>query len=286
MHFNKDRFLRRVWLFLLRPSVIALLIVAAYAHWNDQFPQLGENGVWDINTAIGLGLAYVFALVLAHLIRHVFSSTDFCTDSELRQQILDCVADAKDWLIIVSPYLDPGNVVVEAVLKAQSRGVSISMYTHTKQVHDPTARAAIGRLGARGVQVFHHPNLHAKLCISERRVVVSSLNLVAGSFVDSYEAGISTSAGGIHQEARDYVEKTIAKSDLCSRLEEPELAPPHGYCIRTGVKIKFDPRRPIEYGEYRRSGGDETGKYCHACGQAARTSVARPFCREHEGAAS
>lgn len=286
MAFNRDRYIRRAWLFLIRPSTLALMIVGAMIIWKDGFPETNDRGGLGFNTAIDLALTYVMALLAAYGVRQVFGSTEFCTDSQLRQEILNCVADAKDWLIIVSPYLDPGNVVAEAVLEAKSRGVYVRMYTHTKQVHDPTARAAIGRLGARGVQIFHHPNLHAKLCINERQVVVSSLNLVAGSFVDSYEAGISTDNGGVHNKARRYVDKTIAKSDLCTRLDGPELAPPHGFCIRTGVKIKFDPRRPIEYGEYRRSGGDETGKYCHACGQAARTSVARPFCREHEGAAS
>jgi hypothetical protein len=286
MQFNLDRFVRRVSLVLYRPWVLALVIVGALFLWKDGFPERNANGGWGINTAVDIALAYGIALVLAHIVCHFFSSTHFCTDSELRQEILNCVADSKDWLVIVSPYLDPGNVVAEAVLKAQGQGVDVKLYTHTKQVHDPTARAAIGRLGARGVKVFHHPNLHAKLCINERHVVVSSLNLVAGSFVDSYEAGISTNARGVHSEARKYIEKSIAQSDLCTRVEELELSPPHGFCIRTGVKIKFDPRKPVEYGEYRRAGGDERGKFCHACGQAASTSVGQPFCRDHEGAYS
>ncbi|MBK7048074.1 MAG: phospholipase D family protein [bacterium] len=202
--------------------------------WKDGFPERNADGGWGVNTAVDVAFFYGIALLIAHVVRKFLHSTRFCTDSELRQEILNCVADSKDWLVIVSPYLDPGNVVAEAVLKAQGRGVDVKLYTHTKQVHDPTARAVIGRLGARGVKIFHHPNLHAKLCINERHVVVSSLNLVAGSFVDSYEAGISTNDDEVRSEARKYIERTIAQSDLCTRLDEADLSPPHGYCIRTG----------------------------------------------------
>jgi LPXTG-motif cell wall-anchored protein len=253
--------------------------------WGTTLPDTGESDtVWDI--ALGIVLILVTASFLAKVVLRLFTKTRFFSDTNLRQEISACVNEARDWLLVVTPYIDPGNLMVEEIAQAASRGVRTKLFIHSKQIHDPSAQAAIGRLGGSGVEIYHHPNLHAKLYLSECVAVVSSLNLVAGSFIDSFEAGVVSNDREIRQKARKYIEDTIAKSSLCSAIEKTDLAPAHGYCIRTKVKIKFDPRKPVEFGEYKRSGASNIGKYCHACGEMHPTSIGMPFCEDHESYAS
>lgn len=61
------------------------------------------------------------------------------------------------------------------------------------------------------------------------------------------------------------------------------MEPEHGYCIRTGSEITYDPIRPFCYSAWQtwNSFGDEnfSENYCHKTGQKSygKTSIGKPF---------
>lgn len=59
-------------------------------------------------------------------------------------------------------------------------------------------------------------------------------------------------------------------------------APNEGYCIRTGVSIKFSMEKPMSYESYKKwamfGNPDFEERYCHKCGKSAPTSMRKPLC--------
>jgi len=64
---------------------------------------------------------------------------------------------------------------------------------------------------------------------------------------------------------------------------KPETKPPHGYCIRTGVEIPFNPKKPMTLEAYksweRYKNPDYKEKYCHKTGKSSygKTSMSSPI---------
>lgn len=76
---------------------------------------------------------------------------------------------------------------------------------------------------------------------------------------------------------------TEPRSTPAHRTPATEKASPHGYCIRTGEPIPFNPERPFSYAAYKSwaSFGNEDypERYCHKTGQPSlgRTSMRQPI---------
>ncbi len=154
------------------------------------------------------------------------------------------------------------------------------MVYNSHQIVKPKLSTELNRLISGGVQVFTHPRLHSKLYINEDDILICSLNLVAGSYTESFEAGIHTEDPEIVEQAKAYVEERILQSDQCNPVKIENLPPSLGYCIKTKKEIKFDKDYPVEYKEFKADGLNTIGKYCHSCGNSAETSVSHPFCIE------
>lgn len=76
---------------------------------------------------------------------------------------------------------------------------------------------------------------------------------------------------------------TESRSTPVHRTLVAEKPSPHGYCIRTGEPIPFNPERPFSYAAYKSwaSFGNEDypERYCHKTGQPSlgRTSMRQPI---------
>ncbi len=80
------------------------------------------------------------------------------------------------------------------------------------------------------------------------------------------------------RDCHQSIEVSKAKVSLAQKMADPE----HGVCIRCGTQIPFDTERPLckscfaAWVRFKNFNYEE--KHCHACGQPAETSMARPFC--------
>lgn len=272
----------RIRTVMLHPLVAATYLSAAFLQWRVDDGIGGYfSGTSIGNAVLGIVLLFLVAWLLVVLVEKVLSNTSFVADSTLREAVARCISESQHELDVVSPYLEPGNVMVEALLGALRRGVRVRLVVHSSQLKEHGARGVLGRLAAAGVAVRHHPHLHAKLYASERFAVVPSLNLVSGSLVNSLESGVETNARDIRRDVRRYIDDVILRSDLVESVVHNDLPSGKGFCIRTGVPLAYNPYKPVEYREFKKSRGATDGKYCHECGEPAVTSLDSPFCKKH-----
>lgn len=274
-------FKKRLHKLFLSPKVSALVLALFFEiiiSKGKYISILFENTSKSI---ISLTLTYLLSYAIASLIYKKLTTTEFHTETELKNRIEKVVDNASEYIYIVSPYLNAGNVLLESIIRASLRGVKVTLIHHKDQLSKPQSTTAFIRLLNAGVKVLHHPNLHAKLYISDKDVVIASLNLIESSYSNSFEAGIYSNLKELRKDVLDYIKDTIVKSDLCTETTKENTPPEKGFCIRTKVKIPYNPNRPIEINEYNNSNRNPNGKYCHMCGVEEKTSVSNPFCKEH-----
>jgi len=276
-----NRIMGLIWRKLVLNPLAAGFLILALWDWLKldfgMFRDLTNDPVTHfIPTLIMYGFAYLVAVGIGKLL----TSTVFLTESDIKSEIEDLCASANTRLLVVSPYLDPGNILIESMIRARKRKIHVKLIHHSSQMNKVESREWLKRLLEAGVEIYHNPNLHAKLYATESAVIIASLNLVAGSMTNSFEAGVRSTAGELHDGVMKYVRETILKSDQTTMVTASDLPPDTGFCIRTRKTIGFNPKRPIEYSEYVKSGRTNEGQFCHSCGKDSSTSLNDPFCEE------
>lgn len=275
LHSLVGKLKRNLW---LNPPILGAALAFAWEWLRLDFQTLRDFPQEPISSVLGLVFLYVLGVAAATGIEKLQTSTEFCADSQLKAQIENLVDSAQEYMFVVSPYLDPGNVVLESMIRASNDGINVTLVHHSSQIRKPSSRDWIVRLIRAGVVVYNHPNLHAKLYANESEVVVASMNLVSGSYSNSFEAGVYSDSRELRNSVLSYIDDVIISSDMCSETIESDAPPEFGFCIRTKSKIPYNPQRPIERTEYLNSGRPNDGSYCHSCGHESSTSVEEPLC--------
>lgn len=232
------------------------------------------------------------------------------------QQLSELIVGAQKHLVLVSPYvqLDGYRTLLRDLKNALKRNVQVRLVVRSKDFstkqQDVAASADINELRSMGLKLFEVKDLHAKVYLSEKAALVTSLNLLQSSFNNSIEIGVRLDAGSsqykqvdgflrstIKDEARevttavDTVHKqqpvTLkARSGRRSHKREVELADDEGFCIRCEDDIDLDPEKPFCRSCYRDWREDDDSdprapaNFCHDCGDGANTSFAKPLCRD------
>lgn len=272
---------------ILNPPIAAILILILWdwlrLDWDIANGLFNDISSDPFTTIASLLIIYFACFLAATGIEKLVTKTKFTADVELKRHIDELIRGADLDLFVVSPYLEMGNSLMEPLVKAAKDGVHVVLIHHSSQLKKHNVRTWLERLKTAGVEVHHHPNLHAKLYLNEDRVIIASLNLVNASFNDSFEAGVDSNSTSLIKEVRDYIECEILDSDLCQETVLNDVhQPTQGFCIRTKKPVMFDPSRPIHREEFYRV-PDRDGKYCHACGSEAKTHVNQPFCPTCQG---
>jgi phosphatidylserine/phosphatidylglycerophosphate/cardiolipin synthase-like enzyme len=240
---------------------------------------------------------------------NVLSSTD------ISREVLALIEGARHILLLVSPYFDPWERLTTEIKRAAIRpGMQVVLLLRGGD--DRAKQEAKAReLAAVGVKVRFLTRLHAKVYISESQAIVTSMNLLKSSALDSWELAIRAYAKEDPQLFKDIVEHTkglitrardesevSAKTEALranpmatSRFEatagpkqQPAVRPrraasSHGHCIRCGKGVPFKLDRPLCPECHRAWARYENVDYpearCHGCGEQRSTSFARPLCR-------
>jgi hypothetical protein len=221
------------------------------------------------------------------------------------------VQRAEKLLILTTAYFDPWNLLEVEIQQAAQRGVNVLLLVRgdeqeTKQYE--RARA----LERYKVKVGQLSRLHAKLYISERLAIVTSMNLVTASANGSWEVGALYSAD---EDAEGYKQLLSAAAQLLRRAElqhqqkqalatdaiaeaifRPEPARSvrgggapkgsrnvagAGSCITCATSIPVNLERPFCRPCYTAWSGAETARmsFCHTCGDRGSTSFQKPRCK-------
>lgn len=240
---------------------------------------------------------------------------DVLSSTDISREVLALIEGAKQVLILVSPYFDPWDRLTTEIKRAANRpGMKVALLLRGGEDRAKQEEKARD-LAAVGVRVAFLARLHAKVYISESQAIVTSMNLLKSSALDSWELAIRAHAKqdtvlfneivahtkGLMDRAKDEQEiaaKVKAASrvaSLAAMVEGSRPAAPApksvssrgraktGHCIRCGDDIAFNPDRPFcpdcfkAWAKYENPGYKES--HCHACGKERSTSFAKPLCR-------
>jgi hypothetical protein len=137
-------------------------------------------------------------------------------------QLLDIIHEAEQRLILVSPYVDftSWQKPVAAIKSAVARGVNVTFYIRSNQ-DSSASRDHVQRLGLTPVLV---ENLHAKMYLSEKDGLLTSMNLLRYSDSNSIEIGTQVEQPAELQELYRIVDRFIAQPDALS-YSSPALPP-------------------------------------------------------------
>jgi len=264
--------------FIFHPFVF-MTLGAIFFEWKMyHFVDIKEFFKDPLGSIIRLSLGYFVGYIAVKILQKVLTETEFITETNLKIKIENIIDQSKEFLYIISPYLDPGNVLIESIIKAKRNNIKVILIHNTNQIKKVQLSDDFSRLLSAGVEIYNHPRLHSKIYLNESESLVTSLNLISGSYTNSFESGIYCDYRSVRKSIEAYIHDTILKSDKCTMTNLNDLPPNEGYCIITGQKIPYNPERPIEYNEYKSHGKSVLGKYCHLCGQEVQTTVEVPFC--------
>ncbi|MCP3097898.1 phospholipase D-like domain-containing protein [Myxococcus sp. K15C18031901] len=231
---------------------------------------------------------------------------------ETVSQLHRLIEEAERQLVLVSPYLsiDKLRSLVRALHGALARKVEVKLVLRAKDVStgtgEPLASEALQGLRAAGMEVRLLADLHAKVYLSEKCALLTSLNLLESSINNSIEVSAWLPANTpeylrlVEVLNTDVFPMSVKVASPAPR--QPTVAPREaprrqrsqrdevivfgedGHCIRCGEDLAFDVEKPLCldcYGVWRRYGDPSyMEEYCHACGEESDTSLAKPLCQD------
>src|SRR5690554_5419829 len=124
--------------------------------------------------------------------------------SQVASTIVQLIEESRERLILISPYFLPWHHLDRALRDATERGVKIDLIIRSENVEEAMPSIASLQLDAR-----HIERLHAKLYVSERGSIISSMNLLRGSR-DSLESGLLIAGTSkLHTQLAEQAEKSF-----------------------------------------------------------------------------
>ncbi len=185
-----------------------------------------------------------------------------------------------------------------AIAEAARRGARISFVIRNEPDQVNAAKADLEEAIGHGLNLYAFTRLHAKVYwFSEHGCILTSANLVDGSFEKSTEIGMFIPEGNkLHAEVREWIHQEIEPGlseikDAFMKREsfaKREAFVPRksqastGYCIRCKADIKHrmeQPYCPDCYKSWERFSNPEyKEKFCHKCGKEAPSTMMKPLC--------
>jgi len=213
-------------------------------------------------------------------------------DEEISVLFIRAIDQAKNEVIIISPYVTLWNNLTRAIKRARQNGVTFKLYYRDDYS---------GKLEGATIELFDEiyavPNLHAKIYLFDGEAIISSMNLLGSSQKDSMEIAIRLTDKQEINELRAYITKRIIPAITQSKGQKGTTRGPSqtsrttpqkqqneytAHCIRCGSSIQFDLEFPHckdcfeEWNQYQNPTYIEN--FCHRCGKEYETTIFKPEC--------
>ncbi|MCZ8216307.1 MAG: phospholipase D family protein, partial [Cyclobacteriaceae bacterium] len=163
-----------------------------------------------------------------------------------------------DKLILVSPYLQFNDRIKEHIQNLNALKKDIRIVYRENKLHPDENNWLANQIG---VRTSICKNLHAKCYINDTEAIITSMNLYEFSQLNNNEMGIHITKDAdpelykdayaevqrllsISEELRVTVQKIDKKSEAKKSIKD-FFSEGNGYCIRTGVAIPFDIKKPL-----------------------------------------
>jgi len=209
----------------------------------------------------------------------------FLDPISLKEEIRETFEGADNFLFIVSPFIKLDNKL-KKILEEKKHDPEFSItLVYGKNEHNHDLSLGVSDLTFfkefLNVEIYYHPDLHAKYYANEYQSIVTSLNLHSFSIKNNIEVGVLFERKGrfslisdnkeddasfhFFEKLIDHSECTYSKhleqkkrffglfkGDYVQTIEVDETDITHkanksnhkGYCIRTGIKISFNLQKP------------------------------------------
>ena len=235
---------------------------------------------------------------------------EFLTTLGAADRLERLVTQARQRLVLISPFLQVSPILLERLQEAERRGVVLTV-VYGKAEMKAEERRQLARLDR--LTLRYLANLHAKCYASEAGMVITSMNLYQFSERNNREMGVFLAAGEpAYLDAWREIESILAAAQPertptpshqpAARAEvatSPFVAPrrsaiaggrgeraaparERGYCIRCRRGIPLDRAKPFCIDCFRVWAQWENGEFperwCHDCGDDEGTTAARPLC--------
>jgi phosphatidylserine/phosphatidylglycerophosphate/cardiolipin synthase-like enzyme len=224
----------------------------------------------------------------------------FLNTSGVTFYLEELIKRTKDKLILVSPYLQFNDRIKEHIQNLNIQKKDIRIIYRENKLHPDENNWLANQIG---VRTSICKSLHAKCYINDNEAIITSMNLYEFSQLNNNEMGIHITKEAdpelykdtfdevqrlltISEEFRVTVQKIDSRNGTTKAVKELSNNG-KGYCIRTGVTIPFDVKRPLSKEAYKKWNeyADEnySEKYCHFSGEPSNgeTSVKQPILKKN-----
>ncbi len=221
---------------------------------------------------------------------------EFLTTNGTSYHIENIIIEAKNKLVLISPYLQLSKTFYERLKDASNKNVSIKII-YGKDELKPNEKNSLAEL--KNVELFYFQNLHAKCYLNESKMVITSMNMYEFSEKTNREMGVLIDKNS----DKELFEKAIAETLSILQSAEPiqlkksdrqttsytksngDTTPKYqkkiiGYCIRCEMRIDYNPEKPYctdcyyVWAQYENM--TYTENVCHRCGEYDETSMSKP----------
>ena len=202
---------------------------------------------------------------------------------EVPKAIVRILDEAEQYIVVVTPWMSLWPDVDRAVERARTRGVKdIHFIVRSGLRWSDDQKDDRWWLEGQGARVSWIPDLHAKIYMNEKAVVLASMNLTESS-IGNLEIACTMTAPAEHDKVWHYVDKNIAR--LTPNRGGPIAAEPTrkgpvqaGFCISCRADIVLDRMFPLCADHSALWQDRFRGNYCLMCGEGAKTSLYKPLC--------
>ena len=226
----------------------------------------------------------------------------FLTTRKGVSEIEDLIKNANEKLTLISPYLKLSKDFKELLTYRNSKD-KITTVIFGKQELNPDEMKALQAL--QFVILKYNEDLHAKCYANDDKMVITSMNLYQFSMANNKEMGVLIDKNDpadvlLFEEAMkevDFINQTSQRFEFgnpnptnINKPADTKTKSPGkktGFCIRTGVEIPFNVKKPLSPDAYKKwsefSNPDYTEKYCHFSGEPSNgeTSVSKPILKKN-----
>jgi hypothetical protein len=198
---------------------------------------------------------------------------------ETADAILELIKTSKIRCFIISPYIDFKRRYTTAILENKDCEF-VMIYGKNVLKYEAESFA----LNSKNIHLAYCDNLHAKIYLNEKDCIISSMNLYKFSENNNHEISVKFKTNSNEGEkVFAIIDEILNNSELEKRAQKKRFKK-IGYCIRTGIEINFNDKRPFSYEswkEWDKQGANEDfpEKFCHLSGKESfgKTSFANPI---------
>jgi hypothetical protein len=225
---------------------------------------------------------------------------DIIGGTDISGEVLKLIESSEGQLVLITPYFKPWVRLTDAIRHAASRpGAKVRLVVRGGSDREKQ-EALTSTVKAAGVEIEYLPHLHAKIYLSKTTAIVTSMNLLETSALNSWEiairfhqdtdfadyAKVKDEVRKLHQRAVDdrklnaptgIAAFSAAFSAMVGSLPLPKASPAIAI-TRPSEVLKRPPARPGAKPPAAASRSTGSSGHCIRCNAAVPLNPARPYC--------